>query len=126
MSSTPLQILVIDDETAIRDSLSAFLEDQGYLVDAVESAEEALLAIDNREYHLMVVDLRLPGMTGDQLIMTVHQQQPRTKFLIHTGSMDYRLSEELRAIGMDEQRIFSKPVHDLALLVDAIESLVAR
>ena len=123
MTDEPLHILVIDDETAIRDSLSAFLEDQGYIVDAVESAEQALAAIDHEHYQVMVVDLRLPGISGDQLILAVHNRQPQTQFLIHTGSMDYRLSEELREIGMTEQRIFAKPIHDLSVLVDAIEAI---
>ena len=116
------RILIVDDEVAIRHSLGAYLEDHGYRVASVESAEEAIDLIGRESFDLMLVDLRLPGISGDQLIVRACQLQPGIKFLIHTGSMGYRLPDELERIGMNKQNIFYKPVTDLRLLLDAIEA----
>lgn len=116
-----IRLLVIDDEPAIRDSLQAYLSDLGYIVDAAESAEQAIGLLQGRCYDLLIVDLRLPGMSGEQLIRGVHARGAGTRFLIHTGSMDYRLSDELRQLGLTERHIFAKPVLDLQQLVSGIE-----
>ena len=116
------KILVVDDEINIRRSLDAYLEDHGYRVASVESAEEALDLIGREAFDLMLVDLRLPGISGDQLIVRACQLQPGIKCLIHTGSMGYRLPDELERIGMSKEKIFYKPVKDLRLLLDAIEA----
>ena len=119
------KILVVDDEIHIRHSLGAYLEDHGYRVASVESAEEAIDLIGRESFDLMLVDLRLPGISGDQLIVRACQLQPGIKCLIHTGSMDYHLSDELERIGMRKQNIFYKPVKDLKLLLDAIEAEIS-
>jgi len=116
------KILVVDDEINIRHSLGAYLEDHGYRVASVENAEEAIDLIGQELFDLMLVDLRLPGISGDQLIVRACQLQPGIKGLIHTGSADYRLSDELERIGMSKKKIFYKPVRDLRLLLDAIEA----
>lgn len=118
-------LLVIDDEPAIRTSLQAYLGDLGYLADGAGSAEEAMRLLQERVYDLLIVDLRLPGMSGEQLIRGVHAGGAGTRFLIHTGSMDYRLSDELRRIGLSEQQIFAKPVLDLRQLANGIRQQLA-
>jgi len=115
------RILIIDDETAIRSSLQAYLSDLDYITDGAESAEQAIGLLQDRSYDLLIVDLRLPGMSGEQLIRRVHAQGDGIRFLIHTGSMDFRLSDELRQLGLTERHIFAKPVIDLQQLVTGIE-----
>lgn len=119
------QILIIDDEPAIRRSLRAFLCDQGYDADGACSAEQAMALMEGRSYDLLIVDLRLPGMSGEQLIRQVHDRAGPARFLIHTGSMDFRLSEELRRLGLRDRHIFAKPVLDLQQLLTGIEERLA-
>lgn len=115
------RLLIIDDEPAIRTSLQAYLSDLDYIADGAESAEQAIGLLRDSSYDLLIVDLRLPGMSGEQLIRRVHAQRDGTRFLIHTGSMGYRLSDELRQLGLTERHIFAKPVIDLQQLVTRIE-----
>jgi len=118
------RILVVDDEISIRESLKDFLEDNGYVVDAAGTAEEALVFISKAEYDLSVIDLRLPRMNGETLIKRAHQLKPAMRFIIHTGSVDYVLSKELMAIGMTREDVFFKPVANMMLIVNAIERIV--
>jgi two-component system nitrogen regulation response regulator NtrX len=57
-------ILVVDDEPGIRESLSGVLQDEGYLVEAVESAEACLDFLAHRHCDLILLDIWLPGMDG--------------------------------------------------------------
>jgi two-component system, NtrC family, nitrogen regulation response regulator NtrX len=57
-------ILVVDDEAGIRESLASILEDEGYQVDAVGSAEEALQRVSSGQVEVVLLDVWLPGMDG--------------------------------------------------------------
>lgn len=118
-----MQVLIIDDEASIRNSMSEYFVDFGIDVTAVGSAEAALEALANRTFDVAVVDIRLPGVDGDALILKAHEIVPALRFIIHTGSVEYRLNNALRSIGLTKTHIFIKPVADLATLVDAVHSL---
>lgn len=118
------RILIVDDEASIRESLAEFLRDFNMEVVTSENAEEALgLLATGTKYDLLLADLRLPGMSGDQMILQAHLVQPNLRYLIHTGSLDYRLSSELLAIGLTSDQIMLKPLTDLTSLIDKIEEL---
>lgn len=119
-----IRVLVVDDEQFILDSLTGFLEDFDFTVSSAESAESALELLEENEFEAAVIDLRLPGMSGDLLIQKIHQKNPDMCFVIHTGSVGYTLSDELKAIGMESEHVFFKPLPDLTQLVESITSLV--
>jgi DNA-binding NtrC family response regulator len=119
-----LRVLVIDDEPTVRASLAAFLEDHDFEVTVAESAEQALSLLREAAQDVAVVDLRLPGMSGEALIQQAHLLQPALRFLIHTGSVSYRLSPALRQLGMQPSDVFQKPLNDLVQLVMGIHRLM--
>jgi len=118
------QVLIVDDESSIRESLAEFLRDFGMVVDTAMNAEEALELLAEKPFDLLIADLRLPGMTGDVMIPKAHQMQPNLRFLIHTGSIDYRLSNELVSLGLTPAQVVLKPLSDLTHLVGTIEKLL--
>jgi DNA-binding NtrC family response regulator len=122
-SDLTMQVLLIDDEASIRNSMSEYFEDFGIEVTAVGSAEAALEALTGQSFDVAVVDVRLPGIDGDALILKAHDIVPALRFIIHTGSVEYRLNNALRSIGLTNAHIFIKPVVDLATLVTAVQSL---
>jgi DNA-binding NtrC family response regulator len=125
MTASPSdRILIVDDEPSVRWSLSVFLDDFGFDTVEVESAEEALALLENEAFAVAVIDLRLPGMNGDELILKIHERFPRVKFLIHTGIKSYTLSDQLKQIGMRSEHLFLKPVLDLGVVVTAIRTLL--
>jgi len=121
-----IRVLVVDDEPAIRDSLSAFLEDYGFAVSSCGSTEEARDLMREHTYDVCVVDLRLPGLSGEDLILLAHSRFPKQRYIIHTGSISYNLPDELRAIGIRPEHVFHKPVRVLTLLVKCIKELASN
>ena len=119
-------VLVIDDEPAICASLSAFLEDYGFQASTAESAEEALDLMKSNPYDICIVDLRLPGMSGEDLILKAKERYPNQKHIIYTGSISYNLSDKLKALGMRPEHVFLKPIRVLSLLVKCIKELTAE
>ena len=115
-------ILVIDDEVSIRESLKAFLEDYDYVVESANSAEEALDLLKNSTYDLAVVDMRLPGESGDAFIIKAHELYAELEFLIHTGSVEFQLTDGLKQIGLTQEDVYLKPLHDIAILAEGIAS----
>jgi DNA-binding NtrC family response regulator len=121
-----IHVLVIDDEPAICASLSAFLEDYGFQASTAESAEEALDLMKNNTYDICIVDLRLPGMSGEDLILKAKERYPNQKHIIYTGSISYNLSDKLKALGMRPEHVFLKPIRVLSLLVKCIKELTSE
>jgi two-component sensor histidine kinase/CheY-like chemotaxis protein len=71
----PVSILIVDDEPKNLTVLEAILESPGYRLVRAESAEEALLALLDDEFALLIVDIRMPGMTGFDLARMVKERK---------------------------------------------------
>jgi two-component system nitrogen regulation response regulator NtrX len=67
------RILVVDDEPAIRRSLSGVLEDEGYAVESVESGEACLAALPGAAFELVLLDIWLPGMDGMEVLARIQE-----------------------------------------------------
>ncbi|MBI5577337.1 MAG: sigma-54-dependent Fis family transcriptional regulator [Deltaproteobacteria bacterium] len=80
-----VNILVVDDEEIVRDSLSSWLEEDGYAVEAVESGKRALERLPVKNWDLMLVDLKMPGMDGIQLMEEVRKTHPDMLIIIMTA-----------------------------------------
>ena len=118
-----ISVLVIDDEPAICSSLTAFLEDFGFCASSAESAEEALELMQSNNYNVCIVDLRLPGMSGEDLIIQARKTNPHQRHIIYTSTITYTLPPELTQLGMRPEHVFHKPIRVLSLLVKYILEL---
>jgi two-component system, NtrC family, nitrogen regulation response regulator NtrX len=67
-------ILVVDDEAEIRKSLSGVLEDEGYTVSSVESAEACLETLSRKGFDLVLLDIWLPGMDGLECLQKIKRE----------------------------------------------------
>lgn len=74
-------VLIVDDESGIRQSLSAVLRDEGYNVEALATGEEALKALAQRKFDLVMLDIWLPGMDGLAALEKI-QSQPNPPAVI--------------------------------------------
>jgi CheY-like chemotaxis protein len=117
-------VLVVDDEPFIVTGLRVFLEDEGMRVDSVDSGERALeVAGTDCGYDVCIMDMRLPGMNGNSTIRALHELCPQLKFVIHTGSANYTIPDDLRAIGIVEKQVFAKPLLDMTPLAETVQAL---
>ena len=124
MDYSKIRVLVVDDESAIRISLAAYLEDFEFDVSSAGTAEEALEIMEKESFHVAIVDLRLPGMSGDALILESRKRFPNLRFIIHTGSPAFQVTEDIQIGGVRREHIFLKPISNMYLMVKAVEGLV--
>ena len=68
-------VLIVDDEPGIRESLAGILQDEGYLVEAVESAEECLEFLAHNHCEVILLDIWLPGMDGIQALEKIQAME---------------------------------------------------
>ena len=78
-------ILVVDDEEAIRSSLTRLLQREGYHVDTAASPPEAVEMGQTSEYGLVLTDAKMPGGSGLDLIQEIKRVSPRCVFIVMTG-----------------------------------------
>lgn len=120
------RVLVLDDHDRLRRNIVALLADEGFAMLEADSGEAALRLIAEQAVDVAIVDVRLPGISGNDFILAAHTRAPRLRYLIHTGSVDYQLPAALHRIGLRDTHVFMKPIADPALLFDAIRALVAE
>jgi CheY-like chemotaxis protein len=119
-------ILVLDDEQLVRENLCTFFEDEGFEVHCAASGEEALELLGSVRVRVAIVDIRLPGISGEDFIVRANEQIPELRFVIYTGSLELELSDQLIAIGLDRTRVVFKPVLDMRVLADAVARAVGE
>jgi DNA-binding response OmpR family regulator len=78
-------ILIVDGDSAVRQSLIDLLSLEGHEVDGADDAETALLLLEQRRYDLVISDVRMPDLDGPALIAALHERfadsPPRVAFL---------------------------------------------
>jgi len=99
MTSQRAGVLVVDDERSVTDLLSTALEDEGYGCITAATGEDALkkLATDNVDVALL--DLRLPGISGMDVLRTMKSTSPRTAVIVVTGVGDAETAVEAMKTG---------------------------
>ena len=79
------RILVVDDDENIRKVEVAILEDQGYTVESVGTAKEAIEKSKRKFYNVALIDIRLPDMEGIELLTKFRETTPKIRKIIVTG-----------------------------------------
>jgi CheY-like chemotaxis protein len=114
------RILVVDDQRDIRSMLSSGVETLGpdFSVVTVPSGEEAVLEISLQKFDLMVTDVRLPGISGLEVMRRVRASQPDLKVILVTGVLDPVIRRNVADAGADA--FFLKPI-EISDFLDAVE-----
>ncbi|MGL4370587.1 MAG: response regulator, partial [Spirochaetota bacterium] len=102
-------ILIVDDDEMIAKVMSHYFEDVGYNTHIVESGEAALDSIRNELPDYLITDLRLPGMTGFDLLSAALSLSPSLKCILMSGAIDYDLPENLVKLGISRKNLIQKP-----------------
>jgi len=105
---------VIDDDEAVRESLSFLLETADYNVHAYDSATGFLAGLDKADYGCIVTDVRMPGMTGLELVRALNERQCTMPVIVITGHGDVPLAVEAMREGVVD--FIEKPFSDDTIL----------
>ena len=114
-----IKVLLVEDDRVLRQALSDTLEIGGFAYHAVGSAEEALRAVDDDTYSLVVSDVNMPGMDGHQLLTRLRRHHPHLPVLLMTAHAAVERAVEAMRQGAADYLV--KPFEPKALL-----SLVER
>lgn len=120
----PISVLLLDDNQLVLESVSAWLEDDGFDVHSASCGEDALHLLGTIPIDFIMVDLKLPDMNGEDFIIQAIGQYPPVRFIIHTGAHSYRLPLELQHLGLQDDDIVYKPIISLPLLTEMIRDKV--
>lgn len=98
----PVRILVVDDESGPRDVLKTALFQEGYEVRCAEGGRRALDLFEKEKFDLLLVDIKMPDMSGIDLLRKVQERSPETLVILITGyaSLDSAM-EAIRAGAYD-------------------------
>jgi len=125
MSDKNTSILIVDDEPGILANLEAFFEDEGFAVITAATGEAAVAILQNQSVDVAIVDMRLPGIDGNEVIRLALAAGLKTKFIIHTGSNEYRVPADFLSFGISRENVFLKPVKDMGVLSQAVCDLIS-
>jgi len=92
-------VLIVEDETIMRESLRDWLKDGGYEVETAKEGEEALEKIGKKEFSVAVLDLRLPGKDGLEVLKEATVKDPKIKGIVITAYPSVETAVEAMKIG---------------------------
>lgn len=110
-------ILIIDDDETIRHFLSRDLEADGFHVATADSGQAGLRALEQGPADLVVLDIRLPDLTGIEVLQRIREQWPEQIVVMLTGEPDHETAVQAMRLGARDYLTKGKPIRDELLLV---------
>ncbi len=104
-------VLVVDDDPNIVKTYKLVLESVGYRVDTARNGVEAIFKAKKVHYDLIIIDMNLPDMLGNQLADQIRDEKPDIKIIMITGYSSY--VEQLDEFNIDEMLMKPIPPEDL-------------
>jgi DNA-binding NtrC family response regulator len=108
-----MNILLVDDDEWIRDSLSIYFESEDCRISAHETAERALAELDRRKFDVIITDYKLPGMDGIAFLEKVKNSHPNAvKIMItaYASEVDVRRAKQAGAQDLIPKPFTSKTI----------------
>jgi len=112
-----MKILVVDDEKNIRKILTDILEDEGYTVLSATSGEEGLQILEQDNIDLMLLDVKLPGMDGIEILKQVRKDFPNLDVIMISGHSTIKTA--VQAVQMGAYNFLEKPLSLHKIIVSA-------
>jgi len=120
-------ILLVDDEERFRQNLQKMLRAHGLTVTAVGSGEQALAALAAQPYDVMLLDMRMPGLSGLETLRAIRQDYPDTEVIALTGHASVDTAAEIIRLGGFELLLKPCPLEEIiAKIESAYERKLAR
>ncbi len=118
------RILIVDDEAGVRASLSGILSDEGYRVDAVETGEAGVKAVESNRYELALLDVWLPGIDGIETLTRIQAIDPDLPVVVISGHGTVETA--VKAVRLGATDFIEKPLSLERILLAVSNSLRRR
>jgi DNA-binding response OmpR family regulator len=122
--SNPLRLLIVDDEDAFRLALESAMNDSGYVVESCDCGEAAINLLRASHFDVVILDYRMPGISGLNVLQWMHEQKMETPAIMLTAVGSETLAVEAMKLGAYDY--FAKDTIDIFHLPIAINSAYER
>ncbi|WP_242352508.1 MULTISPECIES: sigma-54-dependent transcriptional regulator [Anaeromyxobacter] len=122
MANERTRILVVDDEEIVRESLGGWLEKDGYTVGTMPEGRSAIEALKRERWSIMIVDLKMPGMDGLQVLEEAKKLQPDVAVVIMTAYATVDTAVSAMKMGAYDYLVKPFDPEELSLMMQKIVS----
>lgn len=119
----PLKVLVVDDESELVSALVERLEIRGFEATGLSDGTQAVEEAKRTRYDVAIIDLKMPGISGLDVIRELHNEQPDLKCILLTGHGAAENAAKGRECGAHD--CMMKPI-DINVLAEAIQEAVDK
>jgi two-component system response regulator HydG len=119
-----VNILIIDDEKVIQDSCSQILNKEGYKVKVASDGREGLLAFQNNPFQVVLLDLKLPLISGMDVLSKIKEESPETPVITITGYAS--IESAIEAIKLGAFEYLTKPFTPEELRISVKKAIESR
>ena len=118
MGNINQRLLIVEDEAPMCELLMSFFSDKGYRVDTIQNGEGALGRLEEQDYALVITDIKLPGMSGLELLARITVDWPEAAVIIMTAFSS--ISSAVEAMKLGAEDYIGKPfqLDELAITVE--------
>jgi DNA-binding NtrC family response regulator len=106
--SSKVKILIVDDESVVRQAFVRILASDRCIVEAVDNGADALQKMREQPFDVVLLDLKMPGMDGMTVLRTIKENWPESEVIIVTGYAAVQTAKESVALGAFDY--MAKPV----------------
>ncbi len=117
-------VLSIDDDPIIRQSICAYLEDCNFRVIQAEDGTQGLAMFEEKNPDIVLLDLRMPGISGFQVLDELHGNSPETPLIVISGTGE--IEDVIAALRKGAWDYITKPIHDMLILEHVISNALER
>lgn len=118
-----VSILIVDDDTDVRNMLSTILGDEGYSVETAENGKQAIKTCEKMPFDVALIDIDLPDIKGTELLHRLKEIQPKMVKIIITGHPS--IENTMKAVNEKAEGYVLKPFN-VAELLKMIKKLLAE
>ena len=119
------KLVAIDDEIEFTKTIDQFFSARGYEVHIALTGTSGLELVHYHDPHVVLVDLKLPGMDGDELLQRIRRDHPKTKVIVITAYNDGGKTRD-RLLGLGAFAHFDKPLSSLRDLAETIKQALVQ